>query len=794
MTTTIPVETVITARDNASAVFANLGKNTTGLSKKMAGLASVAAGVGASFSFASLKSAFIDPAMKAETAIKDLSKVTGEMSFEQLDDLKRKAEDVAIAMGRTTESVLEAMGEAKRGDFQGDLLGFAERSAMIASAWKVADSSAADFLTKTQGRMKISETETYELADAVNMLANRYAGLTESNLSQTIIDVAATGRNFGFTALETAAYAASLTSITGKSDKAKTAFNGMFTTLKLGTNLQEKQKKVLKDLGLDYAALPAQIEANASGTVRNLLGLLAKVDKAQQLAVITTLFGREAAPGVLGMIGNLEELDKGLNAIRDKKAFAGSVIEEFTKGKDTAALVRSNGEAWDTLARTLGEGLRPAYASILRASIAFKVELIDLVRRFPDVANGALQVAAVIGTGGPLLISARLAAFALGVNGMFGSALKGLGSMLLTTLPNALGVAVSAFRVAGVAIATSPLGLAVVGLAAAGALVVRYWEPLKAFFSGLWEGISTGLAPLMPLLEPLKNLGGKILTAWESVSPLFAGVGDALSGVFEWVGKLFEPFEASEKQLTAWSDAGRVAGETVAAGVVAIVDGINLAFTTVRNFVETFDLADAAKTMFETMLAPLNAIIARIKEGFAGLSFLNPFGDSNESENVGPLPSPDFRDNVPALPFRGGADLADDVGPFPAPDFGSNVIPALPFRGGADLARADGERVAGRAGVANAEAALVDGGSSGAALARIEQAVTGGASGSGGAGGVAGGIGPRGPIGEGQVNIDVNVTHDDVDVRTRSRAGGGLGRVTTRQTVNTGSVIGDFTR
>ncbi|MBL1639647.1 phage tail tape measure protein, partial [Klebsiella pneumoniae] len=59
-----------------------------------------------------------------------------------------------------------------------------------------------------------------------------------------------------------------------------------------------------------------------------------------------------------------------------------------------------------------------------------------------------------------------------------------------------LGMAFSGLRVILASLLGIP-GLILAAFIAAGLLIWRYWEPIKAFFSGLFTGISQGLSPLI---------------------------------------------------------------------------------------------------------------------------------------------------------------------------------------------------------------------------------------------------------------------------------------------------------
>ena len=77
----------------------------------------------------------------------------------------------------------------------------------------------------------------------------------------------------------------------------------------------------------------------------------------------------------------------------------------------------------------------------------------------------------------------------------------GAGVGVFGKLSVALGILRQAVFALGRAFLTTPIGLAVAGIAIAALLIYKYWTPIKAFFIGLWDGIKDGIKPIMPLFE-----------------------------------------------------------------------------------------------------------------------------------------------------------------------------------------------------------------------------------------------------------------------------------------------------
>jgi hypothetical protein len=85
-------------------------------------------------------------------------------------------------------------------------------------------------------------------------------------------------------------------------------------------------------------------------------------------------------------------------------------------------------------------------------------------------------------------------------------------------------------------------------------LIYAYWDELKVFFGGVWEGLIQGIQPVLTALAPVG--------VW---------VGAALG----WIGSLFDSTggKAGEgaTSFAAWADAGRVAGAAIAGVLKAIL-------------------------------------------------------------------------------------------------------------------------------------------------------------------------------------------------------------------------------
>ncbi|HEI6819546.1 TPA: phage tail tape measure protein, partial [Yersinia enterocolitica] len=127
--------------------------------------------------------------------------------------------------------------------------------------------------------------------------------------------------------------------------------------------------------------------------------------------------------------------------------------------------------------------------------------------------------------------------------GMLTLRLSGLPAIwsILTTSISALGTALS--------LLFSPIGLIAAAFITAGLLIWRFWEPIKAFFTGFFSGVLQQLSPFRD--------------AFSTLSLVFSAIRRAVGEVWEWFVKLFTPVESSRESLDKCAAAGETFGKVL---------------------------------------------------------------------------------------------------------------------------------------------------------------------------------------------------------------------------------------
>lgn len=296
----------------------------------------------------------------------------------------------------------------------------------------------------------------------------------------------------------------------------------------------------LKNLDSAWEGFRIQVEETADGLLRKLTQNLSDIITAASEWVKAN---PRLAQTLLLVVGGALALTVAIGAL---SLAVGILIGPLAKLQLGFTLLTGGRGILGTVAafRTLGTAAGPVMASM---------------RGWPVVISG---IASGFGR-----ISAILPAIRAGLLGAFlapGAALTSLGKNLgmlmlrLTGLPALWGMITGAVSVLGGALSflLSPIGLVGAAFVAAGLLIWRYWEPIKAFFTGLSTGV-------MQALLPLRN-------SFAAFSPILESVGDGVKSVWQWFTNLLSPIQSSKDTLDKCASAGSTFGN-VLGGALQVV-------------------------------------------------------------------------------------------------------------------------------------------------------------------------------------------------------------------------------
>lgn len=253
-----------------------------------------------------------------------------------------------------------------------------------------------------------------------------------------------------------------------------------------------------------------------------------------------------------------EKLNRGAYGI-DKLHELG---QKQTEGKELIAL-----EKVRNLRTVIGEQVLPVYNRALELTTSVLERLLGFAKEYPNftraVAVGAAGLGVLLAVLGTLTIALAGVLGPLAIVRFSMSTLGIQGGVLV----RALGAVAQTLLLVGRVALLNPIGLVIAAIALAAFLIVKYWEPIKAFFAGFWQGFTEGLKPLAPLMRQAFAILG---AAFAPLKPLFDWLTGALKVVWDWLTRLLAPVDASKKSLDAAAGAGRAFGTWLADIIVGL--------------------------------------------------------------------------------------------------------------------------------------------------------------------------------------------------------------------------------
>ena len=461
----------------------------------------------------------------------------------------QKINDLAMRLGDrlpgTTADFQDMMTMLTRQGIsaQAILGGMGEATAYLAVQLKKAPDEAAEFAAKLQDATRTSEADMLSLMDVIQK--SFYLGVDDNNMLQGFSKLSSAMDTVKMKGLEGAkALAPFLVMADQAGMKGEAAGNALRKVFQAGFD-SDKIAKANKELGKGM-----QLNfTDGKGEFGGLDNMFKQLDKLKDLTtekrtgVIKTIFGDDAE--TLQVVSLLVEKGAaGYAEVQAKMEAQASLQERVNKQLGTLK------NLWEAASGTFtnamvafGEAIAPELKAVTEWIGNVSQSLGAWARENPRTANAIMKV---VGIAGVLLIAlGGLAIAAAGILGPFAMLRFGItaiglqGGILVRVLGSLFGglqFVGQAILFIGRALMMNPIGLAVTAIAAAAYLIYRNWEPIQAFFVGLWSQVKQafdgGLVGILALLANWSPLG----MFYQALAPVLSWFGFELPAKFSEFG------------------------------------------------------------------------------------------------------------------------------------------------------------------------------------------------------------------------------------------------------------------
>lgn len=349
----------------------------------------------------------------------------------------------------------------------------------------------------------------------------------------------------------------------------------------------------LKELGVSVA--------DARGKMRPMEDVLLDLYKAtqkygqvDQVSFFKDIAGEEAFVGLQTLVaaagsGELQKLTRELQGARGEAGRVAKVMADNLDGD-----LKNLDSAWEGLRIRISDLVDGPLRSVTQWLTRVLEKITSLAQAHPVLTRQLL-----IAGGALLAMTATIGSLSLVIGVLYGKlATLRLGFDILTrsmnvirVLPALWGMVTGSVSLLGGAIGAlfSPVGLIVAALAGAAVLIWKYWDPIRAFFAGVFSGI---MERLTPLRETFERFG-----------PVFDAIGSGISQVFNWFKSLLSPMESSKETLDKCTSAGEIFGNVLGGALQLVLTPAKMLLDTLAWILEKLgvlpDEAERARKKIE---------------------------------------------------------------------------------------------------------------------------------------------------------------------------------------------------
>lgn len=450
-------------------------------------------------------------AMQFESKMADVKKV---VDFDSPAQFAQMSKDV---LGLSRELPMAASGIAEivaaggqAGIPRAELQGFARDAVKMGVAFDQTADQSGQMMATWRTSFRIGQSEVVELADKINYLGNTGPATTKQ-ISAIVTRLGPLGEVAGLANGQIAAMGATLAGVGISEEVAATGMKNFALTLTAGAAATKAQSQTFKALRLDAKQVAASMQKDAQGTIMKVLTAISKVDKTQQSAVLSQMFGKESIGAIAPMLTNLDKLQENFMKVADATQYAGSMNKEY-----------------EARAQTTENNLQLLQNRATEAGVAIGNVFLPAINDATGALGPIISSVADLASANPWMVKTVL------------GAAVGFGVLRLAVMGTT-----AAIKIMSAVTSMSPIGIAVRVIAVGAGMLIANWSKVAPFFATCWAGIKSAVTGGWELIKTVAGFTpiGFIMKNWEPIVQFFKRIWDRIRPYVEpimngasWIG------------------------------------------------------------------------------------------------------------------------------------------------------------------------------------------------------------------------------------------------------------------
>ena len=454
------------------------------------------------------------------------------------DKILSKAQELGNRLPGTTAELIQMFTMLKRQGMSDQVIlgGLGESAAYLGAQLQLPYTEAAEFAAKLQDATRTSEGDMIRLADTIQRAF--YLGVDSDNMLAGFVKLSPAMDVLRVRGLEaTKVFSPLLVMLDQmgmKGEQSGNALRKVFQkTMDTGRMADINKIGAVREAGIKFDFTNGKGEFGGLDKMFKQLQQMRALNTEDRLGVMKAMFGDDAET-LQAVSALIDKGQAGYAEVQRKLQAQASLQERVNVGLGTLSALWES--ATGTFRNALG-AFGEAAAPQIKELTAWLGRLSEKVMAWAKANPGAAAAVVKLSLGAGALLA------------VLGAILVPVGLLVGAAGHLASGWATLGTTFAGSGIAVGGLVTPLLLIAGAGLLVWRYWEPIKAFLGGMWDGFVTGLQPVMPVLSML---------------------GDTLASIFA-------PADASEESLSNLANIGALVGQVLGGIATAVLIPLGLA-------------------------------------------------------------------------------------------------------------------------------------------------------------------------------------------------------------------------
>lgn len=465
-----------------------------------------------------------------------------------LQKINKLTQDLGDKLPGSTKDFQDMVRELSRQGLSMETIlgGTGKAAANLAVLLEMPPTGAAEFTAKLQDATRTASKDMLQLADVINR--SFYSGVDPENMLGAFSTIAPAMDTIKLKGIEGAKALGPLITMLDQAGLTGTkAGNALRKVFQRSFGASEKARAAIASADLEFVGADGEFLG-----LDNLFKQLKKLEAfstEKRLNILQSIWGDDAET-LQALTTMISKGQAGYDATRRAMEGQASLGERMERLLGTLKnLWEATTGTFQNLLADVGGLLAPELKKIAGQMNAVIVKARQWIQENPELAKTIAKVAGITATA---LTAIGGATLALGTFSWAASAALGP----LRGLIGGIGAIGTALRAVSAVLLTTPIGLLGVALAGAAALVYKYWSPIKGFFVGFWDGLTSGLG----------DVSASFQSAFAPIMPIIQPVIDGVGWLVDKIGDILQPVEAAGG---AAEDMGRRFG-SVAAQILAM--------------------------------------------------------------------------------------------------------------------------------------------------------------------------------------------------------------------------------